>query len=690
MKPITKKLLLWLSAVAAWAITLVYAFDPLNPEQHRLCSGLPQHASWDVSEGNKSVVWSYLGDLLNVSVPDWIQIWGALTPRTKEWKTLCTFTCDYWYKLDSNNQTCVEDPDINPCPEGYYWNNTNKKCEKSANTYPADLVDGYNYAYEIGFETRSIDEADLQWVITKQELAKIVSIWAKNELSRAKDTNAQCNFTDITDADGDYVDYIIAACQYWLMWENGTDFHPYSTVNYAIFLTTLSRALWWELYDWGDPYYAKHFAALKALGVINNPNPDSYVPRWYAYSMIYKAMYNEASNNEVILENNISEPRTFKKNEISRGTIFNWTYTTVKSSKINWWVITKTEGQGYFSGGDANFYLYIDWEEVGMISSRNSVGFSSWFTTINLNPWQTVTVKVEVEIDWGRVSAGTYNYWLALLDLSSEWGEIETTDFVPIEVLSNTTKIDITSNKDTDVVLWDNRITLWKFLLTPSDKSLAYAYIDTLSIDFDSWVNTNFENLVISINNGIDDNMILECEDKWTSTIWTHWIKCDDLNYYVPAEWAELKVELNNPELWVYRTTVSWINEYWDFYSTIRLAVNPLIELELAEDDGETTSYNILSEGYGTTGDSISNIKLYTGDYNTLEEANNATPIIEVNNEISMTANSTIWFDNLDEAKIIKTFRYESNWKTFIINKSIYPDYFTTKLHDLKIHAGKS
>jgi hypothetical protein len=39
--------------------------------------------------------------------------------------------------------------------------------------------------------------------------------------------------------------------------------------------------------------------------------------------MIYKAMYNEASNNEVILENNISEPRTFKKNEISRGTIFN-------------------------------------------------------------------------------------------------------------------------------------------------------------------------------------------------------------------------------------------------------------------------------------------------------------------------------------------------------------------------------
>ena len=130
MKPITKKLLLCLSAVAAWAITFVYAFDPLNPEQHRLCSGLPQHASWDVSEGNKSVVWSYLGDLLNVVVPEWVQIWGALTPRTTEGKTLCTFTCDYWYKLDSSNQTCIEDPNADPCPPRYVLNRDTNKCEK--------------------------------------------------------------------------------------------------------------------------------------------------------------------------------------------------------------------------------------------------------------------------------------------------------------------------------------------------------------------------------------------------------------------------------------------------------------------------------------------------------------------------------------------------------------------------------
>jgi hypothetical protein len=40
--------------------------------------------------------------------------------------------------------------------------------------------------------------------------------------------------------------------------------------------------------------------------------------------MIYKAMYNEAGNNEVVLQNDIptTETVTFKRNEISRGTVF--------------------------------------------------------------------------------------------------------------------------------------------------------------------------------------------------------------------------------------------------------------------------------------------------------------------------------------------------------------------------------
>ena len=685
MKPMTKKLLLLLSIATAWLITLAYAFDPLQPEEHRLCSGLPEHASWNISEGNKSVVWSHLGDLLNVVIPDWIQIWGALTPRTKEWKTLCTFTCDYWYKLDSSNQTCVEDPDFNPCPEGYYWDNSIQKCEGSTYTYPASIVDGYNYAYELWIESRSIDDADLYGSITKQELAKIISIFSE-ELSRAKDKNAQCNFTDITDADGDYVDYIISACQYWLMGENNTAFDPYGAVNYALFWTTLSRALWWDLYDEGnpDPYYANHFAALKMLGVINNPDPDSYVLRWYAYSMIYKAMFNEPGDNEVILHNDIptTETRTFKRNEISRGTVFSWTYTTVKSSKINMLVITRVEGQGYFHEGDATFYLYINGEEVGDVTSTDNIGFSSLFSGINLNPWQTVTVRVDAEINWHTAIAGVYNYGLALLDISSEWWEIETTEFVPIEITSDVFDMDISSDNDSDVILADNEVVLWEFLLTPSPVWSWLAYLDTFWLNFDSWVNTSLDDLVISVGG----NQI-ECEDAWTNQYWSHFIDCNDIDYIVPAEWAEVKVEIRDPDLWVYRTTIAWVNNSWGFYSTRRLVVNPLIELAYSGDDWQKTSYTVLFEGFGSIGDTISNIKLYTEDYSSLEEADNATPIIEVNDEISFNTISSIRFDNLDEEKEINTFRYDSNWKTFIINKSWYPNYFANKLHDLTIHA---
>jgi len=66
----TVKKLLWIWMVS-WIGILVYAFDPMKPDLHRLCSWLPQHASWDTSSWNKSVVWSYLWDLLDVVVPDW-------------------------------------------------------------------------------------------------------------------------------------------------------------------------------------------------------------------------------------------------------------------------------------------------------------------------------------------------------------------------------------------------------------------------------------------------------------------------------------------------------------------------------------------------------------------------------------------------------------------------------------------
>jgi hypothetical protein len=39
--------------------------------------------------------------------------------------------------------------------------------------------------------------------------------------------------------------------------------------------------------------------------------------------MIYKAMYNAPGDNEVVLQNNLSESKAFKRNEVIRETVFN-------------------------------------------------------------------------------------------------------------------------------------------------------------------------------------------------------------------------------------------------------------------------------------------------------------------------------------------------------------------------------
>jgi hypothetical protein len=63
-----------------------------------------------------------------------------------------------------------------------------------------------------------------------------------------------------------------------------------------------------------------------------------------------------------VLQNNLSESKAFKRNEVIRETVFNWTYSTVRSSKINWWMIIKRDAtENSLWANNAVFYLYINW-----------------------------------------------------------------------------------------------------------------------------------------------------------------------------------------------------------------------------------------------------------------------------------------------------------------------------------------
>jgi hypothetical protein len=387
------------------------------------------------------------------------------------------------------------------------------------------------------------------------------------------------------------------------------------------------------------------------------------------------------TKNETILENKISDAQNFDRDDPITKTVFSWYYTTVNSSKINWWVIKAAGSGNRFRADDATFHLFINWTEVSEMDTRDSAWFSNGFATTNLSAWESVTVKVSAEINWA--SAGTYNYALWLFDFSAEWGEQKTTPLVPIIVTENgSAEMNILSDvPSSDVIPVENNVVLWKFIIEPKETG-SQPYIDNFSLEFDKSV--NLQNLSVLLS-----GIALTCEDVWENNVWHQIVECNNVNYRISGSWASiwavLQVKLANPEVWVYRTTLSWINWFSDFYSIRRLVANPVLTLLESNNDGTKTTYSVQLQGSNRT---ISNIKLYTEDYSTAQELNNATPIISVNQELTYPTNydNTLWFDNLDETAVINTISYDSNWKTIIINKNSYPEYFINHLGNLTIN----
>jgi hypothetical protein len=132
-------------------------------------------------------------------------------------------------------------------------------------TYSQELQDAYNWAYSKGVTTMSsIDNANMYGAITRAEMAKMLSVYAKEVLGKTLNTSAACTFNDIDSVKGDLHDFIIESCQLGIMGQGITAFRPYDTISRAEFGTALSRVLWGNKYEGGTPYYANHLNALKA------------------------------------------------------------------------------------------------------------------------------------------------------------------------------------------------------------------------------------------------------------------------------------------------------------------------------------------------------------------------------------------------------------------------------------------
>lgn len=138
----------------------------------------------------------------------------------------------------------------------------------------------------------SASDANLDWRLTRVEMAKMISKYAINIQGKEPDTLKTCLFSDVSEnLDLQYDGGVTLACQLWIMWQWIVEFRPNDYVTRAEFWTSLSRTLWWDKYEWWSPYYERHLKALKSNRIMNDiTSRKNNEIRWYVMLMLMRSV----------------------------------------------------------------------------------------------------------------------------------------------------------------------------------------------------------------------------------------------------------------------------------------------------------------------------------------------------------------------------------------------------------------
>ena len=224
------------------------------------------------------------------------------------------------------------------------------------NRYSQEEQDAYEFAYQNRITTMpTIEQANMNGEIIRAEIAKMFANRVKS-LWRTPDISKSCSFKDISSVKWDLYTAIIESCQLWIMWQWISDFRPFDKITRAEVATAVSRIVWWDKYDWWNPYYLNHIIALKDGWVIDSAD-DVFKNelRWSVMTMLMKASKNllnkeddksddvikeESTNNEMTKEETPTKEDKETKNDTiveSNVVAVNWIeYTLNKVHVYNW------------------------------------------------------------------------------------------------------------------------------------------------------------------------------------------------------------------------------------------------------------------------------------------------------------------------------------------------------------------
>lgn len=193
-----------------------------------------------------------------------------------------------------------------PCTESSnWWSNWDHDFERefdriwdiSHSPYSDELNLAYLYAYNIWItDMPTIQKANMYWNLLRAQMAKMLVNRSKDVLWLKTYNSKWCDFDDIEWLKWqDLYEYTKEACELWLMWLSNywqptKSFNPYWEVSRWQFGTVLSRAIWWDKYNYsGTPFYKDHLQALKDVSIMKKIyTPEDLELRWRVMLMLMR------------------------------------------------------------------------------------------------------------------------------------------------------------------------------------------------------------------------------------------------------------------------------------------------------------------------------------------------------------------------------------------------------------------
>jgi len=264
---------------------------------------------------------SNLTELIDFNLAGWDLVpWKSIPVYSNEWCFNLIVVADNWNwgNGDNNNSyswggsssgggSSSRNNSANDDELEFRWEVVEPQVADSCSIKWSTLSDEENQAYLWACENwmilaDNVMKANFASPLTRAELDKMMSVYAKQLLGRSYVVNENVSYPDVDNSLWDLPYYIQEWYKLQIMWihANGsalTKFMPRLLVTRWEFATVFSRVLYGNLYNIdGANYYEKHLQVLKDAGILTNTNPSLVEARGWVVLMLYRSQKVEKSN----------------------------------------------------------------------------------------------------------------------------------------------------------------------------------------------------------------------------------------------------------------------------------------------------------------------------------------------------------------------------------------------------------